>query len=125
MIIGTASDAASLLIPLLSGCDSEKLVVAHLDADQRLIETIESRSGEHDEVELPIRAIIEDAIRLGSAGIIVAHNHPSGDPQPSQADFAATRELAATAQSLGIQLHDHLIVGADGDCRSFRALGLL
>jgi DNA repair protein RadC len=125
MIIGTASDAASLLIPLLSGCDSEKLVVAHLDADQRLIETIESRSGGHDEVELPIRAIIEDAIRLGSAGIIVAHNHPSGDPQPSQADFAATRELAATAQSLGIQLHDHLIVGADGDCRSFRALGLL
>lgn len=53
------------------------------------------------------------------------HNHPSGDPRPSQADFAATRELAATAESLGIQLHDPLIVGENGDCRSFRALGLL
>lgn len=125
MIIGTASDAAKLLVPLFSGSGQEKLVAAHLDAEQRLIEAIESVFGGHDEVELPIRSIIEDAMRLGSAGIIVAHNHPSGDPQPSEADLAATRELAATAESLGIQLHDHLIVGADGECRSLRALGLL
>ena len=125
MIIGTAQDAASLLIPLVSGFKGEKIVAAHLDSDQRLLETIESGNGGHDRVELPIRAIIEDALRLGSAGLIVAHNHPSGDPTPSQADLAATRELAATAASLGIQLHDHLIIGDDGDCRSLRALGLL
>jgi len=74
---------------------------------------------------MPIRAIIEDAFRLGTVGLIVAHNHPSGNPNPSEADLAATKELAATAGSLGIQLHDHLIFGAGGDCRSFRALGLL
>lgn len=125
MIIGTASDAAKLLIPMFSGCAEEKVVAAHLDGEQRLIATITSRNGGHDEVELPIRAIIEDALRLGSAGLILAHNHPSGDPRPSEADLAATRQLAATAENLDIRLHDHLIVGANGDCRSLRALGLL
>ena len=125
MIIATAQDAASLLIPLLSGFRQEKLVTAHLDSEQRLIATRQGENGGHDEVELPIRAIIEDALRLRSAGLIVAHNHPSGDPTPSRADMLATRELASTAKSLGIELHDHLIVGADGDCRSFRALGLI
>ena len=101
------------------------MVAAHLDSDLRLIATITVREGGQDEVELPIRSIIEDALRLGSAGIIVAHNHPSGDPRPSEADLAATRRLAATADSLAIRLHDHLIVGENGDCRSLRALGLL
>ena len=99
-------------------------MAAHLDSEQRLIGTSEAANGSHDQVELPIRAIIEEALRLRSAGLIVAHNHPSGDPHPSEADLRATRELAATAASLGIQLHDHLVVGADGDCRSLRALGL-
>ncbi len=125
MIIGTASDAAKLLIPMFRGCAEETVVTAHLDSDQRLIATIAAAKGGQDAVELPIRSIIEDALRLGSAGIIVAHNHPSGDPRPSEADLAATRRLAATADSLGIRLHDHLIVGANGDCRSLRALGLL
>lgn len=125
MIIGTAKDAAALLVPLFSGCVGEKLVIAHLDADLRLIRVSEGKNGSHDEVELPIRAIVEEALQLRSASLIVAHNHPSGDPHPSEQDLRATRELARTAASLGIQLHDHLIVGADGDCRSLRALGLL
>ena len=125
MIIGTASDAAKLLIPMFSGCAGEMVVAAHLDREQRLIATITARNGGQDEVELPIRSIIEDAFWLGSAGLIVAHNHPSGDPRPSEADLEATRQLAATAETLGIWFHDHLIVGADGDCRSLRALGLL
>jgi len=125
MIIATASDAARLLVPLFASGEGEKLVTAHLDLEQRLIETVEGANGSHDEVELPIRAIIADALRLGSAAIIIAHNHPSGDPNPSREDIEATRELAATACSLGIQLHDHLIVGQGGDCRSMRALGLL
>ncbi len=110
---------------MFSGCAEEKVVAAHLDGEQRLIATIVARNGGHDEVELPIRAIIEDALRLGSAGLILAHNHPSGDPRPSEADLVATRQLAATAENLDIRLHDHLIVGSNGDCRSLRALGLL
>ena len=125
MFIRTATDAARLLVPLFSGCEKEKVVTAHLNADRWLIRTSEGEHGQHDEVELPIRSIIEEALHLRSAGLIVAHNHPSGDPHPSEVDLRATRELARTAGSLGIQLHDHLIVGANGDCRSFRALGLL
>jgi len=125
VIVGTASAAAQLMVPLFKGCAGEKVVAAHLDCDRRLIETIHGNEESPYEAKLPIRAIIVDALRLCSAGLIVAHNHPSGDLRPSQADLDATRELAATAASLGILLHDHLIVGEDGDCRSFRALGLL
>lgn len=124
MIIGTAREAANLLIPLFEGCGSEKVVAAHLDPRQRLIRTVE-QSGGADEIAFPIRSIIGDALRFGAKGLIVAHNHPSGDPTPSAKDVAATRELAATAGRLGIRLHDHLIVCRGGDCRSFRALGLL
>lgn len=124
VIIGTASDAAKLLTPMFSGCARERVVAAHLDREQRLI-AITARNGGRYEVELPIRSIIKDALWLGSAGLIVAHNHPSGDPRPSEADLESTRRLAATAETLDIRLHDHIIVGAHGDCRSFRALGLL
>lgn len=124
MIIHTARDAADLLVPLFEACEGERLVAAHLDRAQCLIETV-ARDGDADSIALSMRAIISDALRLGSAGLIVAHNHPSGDPRPSEADLTATRALAATACSLGIQFHDHLIVGRNGDCRSLRALGLL
>ena len=123
MIIATARDAADLMVPLFAGREAEKVVAAHLDFEGRLIRTTE-REGGLDEAEFPIRAIVGDALRLGAAGIILAHNHPSGDLRPSAADLLATRVLAVTAASLGIHFHDHLIVGG-GDCRSLRALGLL
>lgn len=124
MIISTARDAADLMVPLFASCAGEKVVAAHLDADCRLIRTLE-RPGGVDAVLLPIVDILGEAMKLGAAGLIVAHNHPSGDPTPSEADLAATRELAETAGRLGILFHDHLVVGHGGDCRSFRALGLL
>lgn len=123
MIINTARDAADLLVPMFDSCESEKLVAAHLDSGQRLIRTVE-REGEGDAVDLPIREIIADALRLGAHALIVAHNHPSGDPTPSEADLSATRRLAETADSMGLCLYDHFIV-AGGDCRSLRAMGLL
>ena len=123
MRIHTARDAADLFVPLFDACESEKIVSAHLDEGRRILSMIES-VGHRDQVWLPIRAIIDDALRLGTAGLIIAHNHPSGDPRPSAADLAATRALAETAASLGIHVHDHLVVGG-GDCRSMRALGLI
>jgi DNA repair protein RadC len=71
-----------------------------------------------------VRRILEDALRLGAHGMVVAHNHPSGDPQPSADDVASTRELSETAARLGIRLHDHLIF-AGGEAVSLRSLGLL
>ena len=81
-------------------------------------------SDRHDEIGFPLRTIIADALALESSGIVLAHNHPGGDPSPSRADINATRALADLAHPLGIRLHDHLIF-ARGDCRSLRALGLM
>jgi len=122
--ITTARDAADLLEPLFADRSGEMLAVLHLDTERRLIALDELPTAGGDAVELPMREIFTAALNHGAAGIVVAHNHPSGDPQPSRADIEATRRLAETAANLGIRLHDHLIF-AGGACRSFRDLGLL
>jgi DNA repair protein RadC len=73
---------------------------------------------------LPIREIIVDAARHGSAGILLAHNHPSGDARPSTSDCLATRRLATAAQALDCAVVDHLIFGG-AECTSLRRLGYL
>jgi DNA repair protein RadC len=100
------------------------LAIAHLDAERRLIELVTVPPAAEAHVELPVRRILEDALRLGSQGLVIAHNHPSGDAQPSAEDLESTRELADTASRLGIRLHDHLIF-AGGETASLRSMGLL
>lgn len=124
VLIRTARDAADRLEPLFRDAADEKVAVLHLDSQRRMIAVTEEASGGRRDVEMPLRAIIAAGLKLGSAGIVVAHNHPSGDPRPSEADIAATRRLAQTAANVGIELHDHLIF-AGGEVGSFRALGLL
>jgi len=70
------------------------------------------------------REVVKRALELSSTAIILVHNHPSGDPTPSSADIAMTREIAEIAKPLGIELHDHIIVGRDGHA-SFRGLKLI
>jgi DNA repair protein RadC len=64
------------------------------------------------------------ALELGAAALILVHNHPSGEAEPSAADIAMTEELAGAATKLGIVIHDHLVIGRAGHA-SFRSLGLL
>jgi len=123
-VVRTAEDAARLFAPLFADLRREKLLVAHLDTDSRLLALVEAGDGAASRVELPLRAIIADALRLGSAGIILAHCHPSGDPEPSEADRASTARLSQVAAWLEISLHDHLIFAGE-EWRSFRAMGLL
>jgi DNA repair protein RadC len=68
--------------------------------------------------------VVKRALELGASAIIMVHNHPSGDPTPSSADVAMTREVAAAAEKLGIAVHDHVVIGRTGHA-SFRSLGLL
>jgi DNA repair protein RadC len=124
MIVDTARAAADLLAPVFAGAQGEKLAVLHLDEARKLIALDEHDVGGEDELVLPIRDIFAAALRHGAQGMVVAHNHPSGDPRPSPADKAAARRLAETAEALAIVLHDHLIF-AGGECLSFRRLGLL
>jgi DNA repair protein RadC len=124
MMIGTTAQAMALLGPLFASAPFEQVAVLHLGEDKQLIALTIEGAGSRGEVELPVASILRNALRLGSCAIVVAHNHPSGNPTPSAADEAATRSLASAAAGVDIRLHDHLIFAGSG-CRSFRSLGLL
>jgi DNA repair protein RadC len=80
--------------------------------------------GSIDQAQVHVREVIRRAIDLGSAAIILVHNHPSGDPSPSRADIDITRAIVEAGKGLGIGVHDHLIVGTTGHT-SLRAKGLM
>jgi DNA repair protein RadC len=101
----------------------ENLWVAHVDDQARCVH-LTRHSGNEAGAHFPIREIIADAAEHGSAGIVLAHNHPSGDARPSDSDCRATRRLATAAEALDCAVLDHLIFG-DRDCTSLRKLGYL
>jgi DNA repair protein RadC len=103
--------------------NEETLWVAHLDDEAHCLHLSRHR-GDSCGVDFPLRTIVLDAAREGSASIVLAHNHPSGDPRPSSADFSATRRLAIAAEALGCRLADHLVFAGPG-CTSLRSLGYL
>ena len=103
---------------------NERVRVLHLNTRNILIRDEVMSDGSIDEAALYVREVIRRAIDLGSAGIILVHNHPSGDPAPSRADIDITRKVAEAGKRLGIALHDHIIIGASGHS-SLRAMGLL
>jgi DNA repair protein RadC len=103
---------------------TERVRVIHMNSRNMLIRDEVMAEGSIDQAAVPVREVIRRAIDLGSAAIILVHNHPSGDPQPSRADIALTREIAQAGKPLGISVHDHVIIGAKGHS-SMRAMGLL
>jgi DNA repair protein RadC len=101
----------------------ESLWVAHVDNDARCLHVACYR-GDAVAADFPLRQIIIDASHHGSAGIVLAHNHPSGDARPSDSDCRATRRLASAAEALDCTVLDHLVF-AGKDCTSLRQLGYL
>lgn len=101
----------------------EMLWVAHLDQEARCLH-FSQHDGDEAGARFPLREIIADAAVHGSAGIVLAHNHPSGDATPSASDRQATRRLVTAAEALDCTVVDHLVFGG-ADCTSFRQLGLL
>jgi DNA repair protein RadC len=101
----------------------ENLWVAHVDDEARCIH-VSRHEGNQSGAEFPLRTIIADAAAHGSAGIVLAHNHPSGDPRPSDSDCRATRRLATAAEALDCAIIDHLVFGG-AECTSLRRLGYL
>ena len=101
----------------------ENLWVAHVDDEARCLH-VSRHDGDEVSAAFPLRTIIADAANLGSAGIVLAHNHPSGDARPSDSDFRATRRLAVAAEAIDCSVLDHLVFGAS-DCTSMRQLGYI
>ena len=101
----------------------ESLWVAHVDEQARCVHLTQHR-GDETGAAFPLRQIIADAAIHGSAGIVLAHNHPSGDARPSESDFRVTRRLATAAEALDCTVLDHLVFGGN-ECTSLRGLGYL
>jgi DNA repair protein RadC len=102
----------------------ERVRVLYLDTKNRLISDEVLSEGSLDEAAIHPREVVKKALDLGSAAMIMVHNHPSGSPEPSRADIALTNRIAEAGRLLGIALHDHVIIGKEGHA-SFRAKGLV
>ena len=103
---------------------TEQFRVLFLDRKNVLIADELQQQGTVDHTPVYPREVVKRALEVGATALILVHNHPSGDPTPSQADIDITREVADAARSLGIALHDHIVIGR-GASESFKALGLL
>jgi DNA repair protein RadC len=104
--------------------EREEFRILFLDKRNALIADEVQGVGTIDHTPVYPREIVRRALELGSSALILAHNHPSGDPTPSTADIRMTKDIAAIAQPFGITVHDHLIVGRHGHS-SFRGLKLI
>lgn len=102
----------------------EELVALFLDRRLSLIGEEWLARGGRGLMQLEVSDILRAALIAGATGLIVAHNHPSGDPTPSEADISATNRLASGAKTIGVQLVDHLVIG-DNSFVSFRLAGYL
>ena len=82
------------------------------------------QKGTVDHAPVYPREVARRAIELNATAIILVHNHPSGDPTPSSADIAMTKEIAEASKAVGVVVHDHIVVSRDSHA-SLRALGLM
>jgi DNA repair protein RadC len=112
------------LTAAMANSSVEEVRVLFLNAKNMLIANEAMWRGSVDEASMHVREVMKRAIAHGATAIIVVHNHPSGDPTPSQADVRLTRELVEAGRHMKVTVHDHVIVGAQGRS-SLRALGLM
>lgn len=108
----------------LAGFEYEVFAVLFLDNRHRLIEYNEMFRGTIDSASVYPREVVKQALRLNAAAVIFAHNHPSGHPEPSQADKALTQKLKDALGLVDVRVLDHIIV-AGQERVSFAELGLL
>ena len=104
--------------------ETEQFRILFLDRKNVLIADEEQAKGTVDHVPVYPREVVKRALELNASAIILVHNHPSGDPTPSQSDISMTTQVQEAAQVLGVALHDHLIIGKSREL-SFRSEGYL
>lgn len=104
--------------------DTEQFRILYLDRRNVLVADEEQARGTIDHVPVYPREVVKRALEINASALILVHNHPSGDPTPSQADIDMTARVQQAAEALGLTLHDHLIIGREREL-SFRAEGYL
>ena len=108
----------------MAHCEREAFRVLFLDKKNQLIADEIMNHGTVDHAPVYPREVMRRALELNASAIILVHNHPSGDPTPSNADIAMTRLVIDAARSLAVTVHDHVVVGRDG-VASLKTLGLI
>ena len=124
VVVDNEQTAAALVRPHLLDKQKEHFVAVLLDNRHRLIRISPIAVGSLSATLVHPRELFKEAIAASAAAVILAHNHPSGDPQPSEDDVRLTKRLIQAGALLGIEVLDHVIVAADGAV-SLRALGLI
>lgn len=115
--------AGQMLRYRLAGRDREFFTVLLLDTRHRLLQIEELFAGGIDGAEVHPREVVKFALRHNAAAAIVAHNHPSGNPEPSAADRAVTARLKQALALIDVRLLDHFVVGTDGPATSMAERG--
>jgi DNA repair protein RadC len=123
--IRSSANAHTVLQEYLDGVDREHFVVMLLDQKNQAIGLHTVSIGSLTASIVAPREVFKVAILANCANILIAHNHPSGDPQPSKEDRAITQRLKEAGALLGISVLDHIVVGADGRYFSFTDENLL
>jgi len=112
--IATPEDIVRLVGPEMGALDQEELRVILVDTRNRLIRTSTIYRGSVNQAQVRVGEVFREAVRVNASAIAVVHNHPSGDCTPSAADISLTAELERAGELLGVEVLDHVIVGAHG-----------
>ncbi|SJM62112.1 DNA repair protein RadC [Brevundimonas diminuta 3F5N] len=123
-VLSSWTALTSYLRAALAHAPREQFRTLYLDRRNILIREELRTDGTVDHAPVYPREVVRRALELSASAMILVHNHPSGDPTPSQADIEMTRRIIDAAKVFDIQVHDHVIVGREGT-KSFRALGLM
>jgi DNA repair protein RadC len=123
-MLSSWSDVVDYCRTSMAFADKEQFRILFLDKRNQLIADEVQQTGTVDHTPVYPREVIKRALELSATAVILVHNHPSGDPTPSQADIQMTRAIIDIATPLGISVHDHIIVGKNGHA-SMKGLKLI
>lgn len=115
--VGSPDDAVRVMLPMMLA-DRETFVVTCLDADRRVIVAFVAAVGTATQVSFEPKEIFRTVLMLGATHILIAHNHPDGNPTPSDADLVTTQIIEVGCKILGINYIDHLVLTNSGKYRS-------
>lgn len=117
-------DVLRYITAIMGGLTREEAHVFFLDGRLRFLRHEVFSYGSEARAEFPMHAVFRRALQIGALQLVLIHNHPSGNPKPSEDDLLVTKQIAAAGQAVGLAIRDHLIV-ASPNVFSFRAAGLL
>lgn len=113
-VLGAPEDVFRIVAPRLAGLQQEVFFALGIDVRNRLLDVVEIARGTVHGVEVHPREVFRPLVRMAAAGAILAHNHPSGDPSPSEADIELTRRMRDVGELVGIPIVDHVVIGEAG-----------